>query len=114
MDINALSLPILCLKPSSLFLAKHQDSQVAYHFWAPHGRLDTKPAGGHATWSTEDQGGHLEYSGIHHMRKTKYGNLFFWGTGLGITVEGRTLFCMKDVAITGGDEHVDDQVMTYE
>jgi len=28
-------------------------------------------------------------------------------------MEGRTLICVKDVAIIGGDEHIDENVMTY-
>jgi hypothetical protein len=65
-----------------------------------------------AKWTNEHTGDGKTPS--RQLRNTKLGNLFVWGTGLGITQEGRTLFCMKDVAITGGDEHVDEQVMTYQ
>jgi hypothetical protein len=35
-----------------------------------------------------------------------------FGTSLGVKHAGRTLFCMQDVTITGGNAQVDDNVMT--
>ena len=66
-----------------------------------------------ATWTNEHTGDGKGFS--------PDGNLFVWGTNLGITVNGRTLFCMKDVGIIknstnasgGGDGKVDNKVKTY-
>jgi hypothetical protein len=67
--------------------------------------LFTKPAGLGATWTNEHTG-----SG---KQADRQGHMFNWGTNLGVTVQGRTLFYMKDVTITDGDGHVDEDVMTF-
>jgi len=43
-----------------------------------------------------------------------YGNLFMYGTNLGVTLEDRKLFCVEDVAINGGDGEVVENVTTYD
>ena len=87
-------------------MTKPQDSQIAYQYWVGHTALITKPAGLGAIWTNQHTGD--------GKSANRQGHLFVWGTSLGITVDGRTLFCLKDVAITGGDSHVDNNVLTYE
>lgn len=93
-------------KAMALAQKKPQESTVAYQYWVGHRALLRKPAGRGAIWTNEHTG-----TG---KQADHPGHLFVWGTSLGATLGGRTLFCMKDVAITGGDAQVDDKVLTYE
>lgn len=87
------------VKGMKLVLKKPQDSSIVYQYWVGHQKLITKPAGLNAVWTNEHTGSGKQ---IGHP-----GHLYLWGTHLGITLHGRTLFCMKDVTITGGDADID-------
>lgn len=86
--------------------SKPKNSQIAYQWWIGHQRVFTKPAGRGATWTDQHTG--------NGKGPSPQGNLFVWGTSMGIKVNGRTLFCMKDVSISGGDAKSDHQIGTFE
>ena len=65
-----------------------------------------QPAGFYGNFTNKDTG--------NGRNDDHHGNLFLWGTNLGISLDGRELFCMKDVSINGGDGFVEENVLSYD
>ena len=85
---------------------QQNNSETGFTYWQPSYRMYNKPVDAGLRWSNEATGSGDEY--------TPRGSLYLWGTSLGVTMNGKTLFYMKDVGIKGGNGHTDQNINSSE